>query len=342
LVTSPEVAVADEKGNRPPGEKLELKTGKLRPTIIDRLDDRPAPSSAEGVRGLSESRHLVAPRAIGPTMVPGVERKRIPVDLGELKKLSPGATPGVIERALRLVETYVAEDATERTAVLWGQRSQEDYSDLVSENLSLSRAEPLARATGYLNRMMAILRSIDIEAVGTATRRGGAIADYLRGLNHRIDTLNELEAARVELDQLVKLMRAALGDLLDLKERFQRQSRRMDEIGDDMDAAALAAQFLSDYESKRSTEFSRRFFERSMSLTQSVAQIRGSATVRATQIEQPLRLIDAIQNVALVTLPAWLGAIASLSVLQSERRLTPTETGELARQLRSIVEQMQT
>ena len=326
--------MAEKNGNRPPGEKPELKTEELRPTVIDRLDDRSAPS---------ESRHPAAPRAIGPTMVPGVERKRIAVDHGELKKLSPGATPGVIEGALRLVETYVAEEATERTAVLWGQRSQEDYSDLVSENLSLSRAEPLARATGYLNRMMAILQSIDMEAVGTATRGGGgAIAEYLRGLNHKIDTFKELEAARVELDQLVKLMRAALGDLLDLKERIQRQSRRMEEIGDEMDAAALAAQFLSDYESQRSTEFSRRFFERSISLTQSVAQIRGSTTVRATQIEQPLRLIDAIQNVALVTLPAWLGTIASLFVLQSGRRLTPTETGELARQLRSIVEQMQT
>lgn len=80
-----------------------------------------------------------------------------------------------------------------------------------------------------------------------------------------------------------------------------------------------------------------------MSLTQSGVQIRGSTTITAAQIEQPLRLIDAIQNVALVTLPGWLGNIASLSVLfPGERKLTPTEAGELVRQLRNIVEQLKT
>jgi ABC-type transporter Mla MlaB component len=272
-----------------------------------------------------------------------VERKRIPVGIEELGKLSPGAGPEVLERALRLVETYVEEEATDRTAVLWGQRSQEDYSELVSESLSLSQADALVRARGYLGRMMEILQSIDVEAVSTAVRGGGgAVAEYLRGMNKKIDTLKELEAARVELDQLVKLMSAALIDLLDLKERIEKQSRRIDEIGDEVDAAALAALFLSDHESKRSPQLSRRFFERSMSLTQSGVQIRGSITISAVQIEQPLRLIRAIQDVALVTLPGWLGSIASLSVLsQGARKLTPTEAGELARQLRKIVEQLQ-
>lgn len=301
------------------------------------------PASVQERQAPSESRHPAAPKAFGPTAVPGVERKRIPVGIEELGKLSPGAGPEVLERALRLVETYVEEEATDRTAVLWGQRSQEDYSELVSESLSLSQADALVRARGYLGRMMEILQSIDVEAVSTAVRGGGgAVAEYLRGMNKKIDTLKELEAARVELDQLVKLMSAALIDLLDLKERIEKQSRRIDEIGDEVDAAALAALFLSDHESKRSPQLSRRFFERSMSLTQSGVQIRGSITISAVQIEQPLRLIRAIQDVALVTLPGWLGSIASLSVLsQGARKLTPTEAGELARQLRKIVEQLQ-
>lgn len=333
-----------EKGNHLPGEKQEGKTGKLRPTVIDHLGGGAGTApSAGGAQAPSEPRHPPAPRVFGPTAVPGVERKRIRASLEEFKKLSPGVSPDVLEMALRLVETYVEEEATDRTAVLWGQRSQEDYSELVSKNLSLSQADALLTATGYLNRMMEILRSIDIEAVASDTRAGGTIGEYLKGLNKKIDTLEELEAARVELDQLVKLMSAALDELLDLRERIEKQSRRIDEIGDEVDAAAVAAQFLSDYESKRSPQLSRRFFERSMSLTQSAVQIRGSTTIRATQIEQPLRLIDAIQNVALVTLPGWLGSIASLSVLfRGERKLTPTEAGELARQLRTIVEQMQT
>lgn len=201
--------MAEEKGQRSPREKLEAKTEKLRPTVIDHLGAG-VPASTGEKQAPSESDHLAAPKTFGPTAVPGVERKRIPVGLEEFKTLSHGARP----RALRLVETYVEEKATDRTAVLWGQRSQEDYSDLVSENLSLSQSDALARATGYLNRMMEILRSIDIEAVVTAMRRGGAVGEFLKGMNRKIDTLTELEVARVELDQLAKLMSAALGDLI--------------------------------------------------------------------------------------------------------------------------------
>ena len=64
---------------------------------------------------------------------------------------------------------------------------------------------------------------------------------------------------------------------------------------------------------------------------------------RDEQIEQPLRLIGAIQNVALVTVPGWLGSIAGLTaMLAGKRKLTPTETGELAHQLGNILQQLKT
>lgn len=79
-----------------------------------------------------------------------------------------------------------------------------------------------------------------------------------------------------------------------------------------------------------------------MSLTQTVAQIRSGASLREVQIEQPLRLIEAIQNVALVMVPGFLGSIAALTtMLDSNRKLTPTEAGELTYQLRSILQQLQ-
>lgn len=338
--------MAEEKGSRSPGVDPETKTGKLRPTVIGQLDRSGAPAGAPAApqgRAPSEPRSTAVPKAFAPTAIPGVERKRIAVGIEEIRRLSPGANPDVLERARRLIETYVEEEASDRAAVLWGQHAQEDYSKLVSETLSLSRADVLVSVTQHLNRAMEILRSIDLEAVGAGRRSGGLIGEYLSGLNKKIDTLDELEAARAELDQLVRLMSAALDDLLNLKERLETQSRRIDEIGDEVEAAAVAAQFLSEHLSARSPELSQRFLERSMSLTQSAVQIRGSTSMRATQIEQPLRFIGAIQNVALVLLPGWLGSIASLSVLSREgRRLTPTEAGDLARQLRNIVEQLQT
>lgn len=334
----------EEKAPRSPAEKPEANTGKLRPTVIGRPGGGARmPTTVGEKEAASESHHPAAPQAFGPTAIPGVERKRIPIGRGDLKTISPGAKPEVLDRARRLLETYVEEEATDRTAVLWGQHTQGVYSDLVSEALSLSQAEVLVRVTGYLNRMMEILRSIDLEAVGAVMRSGGIIARYFKKINKKIDTPEELDAARVELGQLIKLMSAALGDLLNLKERLEKHARRVEEIGDEIEAAAIAAQFLSEYESKRSPELSRRFLERSMSLTQSAVQIRSSTSIRATQIEQPLRLIGAIQNVALVMMPGWLGSIASLTVLsRGERKPTPTEAGELSRQLRNIVGQLQT
>ena len=65
--------------------------------------------------------------------------------------------------------------------------------------------------------------------------------------------------------------------------------------------------------------------------------------MRALQIEQPLRLVAAIQNVALVTVPGLLGGIAALAAMLEERRqVTPTQAGELAYQLRTILQQLKT
>lgn len=189
--------------------------------------------------------------------------------------------------------------------------------------------------------MADILGTIDIEAVCAGASRAGIFGEYFKKANSRIDTAAELEAARIELDQLVRLMGETLEQLLSFKETLEQQPRRIEDMGDDAEAAALAASFLSDHLRASRPPLSERFLERAMSLTQTVAQIRSGVSMREMQIEQPLRLIGAIQNVALVTVPGYLGIIASLTtMLESNRKLTPTEAGELAYQLRNILQQL--
>lgn len=279
-------------------------------------------------------------RVAAPTAITGTERKRLPVRLEDLRKLAPGTSPDVLARALRLVERYVAEDATDGTVVLWGHRLQQDYAGLVSETLARSQSDVLARVTVYLNRMMELLGSIDLVAVAGVADDGLGLGRYLGRLSKRIDTREELRAAQVEMDQLGKLMAAAMDDLLRLKVEIERSSQRIDQLGDDVEGAALAAQFLSTYLQRTDEGLSRRFLERSMSLTQTALQIRGSASLRDSQIEQPLRLIGAVQSVALVMVPGWLGSIASLTALGG-RKPTPTEANEMAFQLRKILERLQ-
>lgn len=309
----------------------------IQATLID-----PGPAQGTRTRASDGARPRGGtPRVGAPTAITGTERKRIPVSVDDLQTLAPGAHPDVAARALRLVHGYVAEDASDQAAVVWGQSFQRAYADLVSEILGRSQADVLIRVTVYLNRVMEILRSIDLLAVAGSAHDGARLGKILNRLSKRIDTPEELRAASVELDQLVKLMSQAMDVLLALRADIERASHRIDELGDEVEAAALAAQFLSNHLQGANESLSRRFLERSMSLTQTMLQIRGSVSMRESQVEQPLRLIGAIQDVALVMLPAWLGSIASLTVL-ARRTPTPTEAGEMAFQLRKILEQLQT
>ncbi|MEO7999972.1 MAG: hypothetical protein ABI852_21145, partial [Gemmatimonadaceae bacterium] len=111
-------------------------------------------------------------------------------------------------------------------------------------------------------------------------------------------------------------------------------------IGVEVEASALAALFLSRHLQNVNSAVAEQFTERSMSLTQTLAQIRGGESLRAMQIEQPLRMVKAVQDVALVMMPGFLGGIASAHILIDQKRLTPTQAGELTYQLRDILQQL--
>jgi len=352
-----EVKLPVEKPDISPTAGQENVAARLRPTVINpplkkkapavdgvvASDDRQRSTVGEKRQGTrpDNDRPTSTPKVSKPTALPGVERKRIDVEAADIKKLAPLASADVARRAVRLLETFVAEAVTDRSAVLWGHQLQQQYSELVSRTLELSQDDLLVKATGYINRMVAILASIDIQAAADAAPGTGGLGQYIKRLNSRVDTADELEGARIELDQLVKLMGASLEPLLALKETLDRHSRRVDDVGLDIEAAALAAEYLSNRFAQGKQDLSRRFLERGMSLTQTVAQIRGSSALRAAQIEQPLGLIGAIQNVALVTVPGWLASLAALTAsLRGRSRPTPTEAGEIAYQLRNILQQL--
>lgn len=322
--------------------------GRLRPTVIDPAAGRrraraagatPPSPPARSARGRQEA---AAPGVVTvPTSVPGVQRERIAVTVADIERLSPGLAPSVAARAVRLVEEFVVEGARDRHVTLWGHAAQRDYADVVSRTLELSQADVLIRARGYVGRIIGILGAIDLEAVCGIGQAAGIFGRILRSAGPRIDTPPELEAARLELDQLVKLTGAAIEPLLKLKDALEQQSRHIEAAGREIEAAAMGAAFLSGYLEAGQPALSRRFLERSMSLAQSALQIRGGEPLHATQVDEPLRLIAAIQDAVLVSMPGWLGAIASLTTAaNTARRPTPTEAGELQHQLRTILQQL--
>lgn len=319
----------------------EKKGTPLKPTVVQPPDPKKkaAKTVADGERALAS-----APMASGtlkPTMIAGVERKRVEVDARDLRKLAPGTDANVIEAALRLLAGFVVEKASERRAILWGHELQQSYSDLVAETLVLSQSPILRKVEGYLGRMMDILQAVDILAV--CGHGPGGLAGYFKGVNSKIDQPDELGAARTELDQLVKYMSAALEELLDLKDQLDRHMARLEEIAEGAEAGSLAALFLAQYLQKDRAAVAERFTERSMSLTQTLAQIRESGTIREIQIEHPLRMVGAIQTVVLVAMPDFLSSIATVVSLAAQKAsLSRTEAGELNYKLRDIINRLAT
>lgn len=310
-----------------------------RPTVIDkpRVATRKKPGGGLEAQPAHPARATVAT----PTAVPGVERKRMTVALADIRKLAPEVAPRVAERTRQLLQQFAFEGLKDRDAVLWGHRLQQDYSDLVSQGLALTQHDLCTRVTGHLQRMAEVLGSVDVEALCESDPAAGRLGQYLRKANRRVDTFAELEQVRIELAQLGALMGEALDPLLALKATIEQHSRRIDELGDDAEAYALAAEVASGHLRQTRPALSQRFLERSMSLTQTAAQIRSSAPMREIWTQQPLRLIGAIQNGVLVQVPQWLGNIASLSAMQQGRsKPTPTQAGELAYQLRNILQSL--
>lgn len=320
---------------------------KLRPTVIgpagasmrEHAGTAPPPQDGPPPSPLRRA-PAATPVVRQPTAIPGAARTRIEVAASDLQALSPGAADPVYEQARALVGTFVVAKAAQRKAILWGHDLQKAHGELVTEMLAFARSPVLRKVGGYLARMMDILGSIDLMA---ACGHGGdgVLGRLFQGVNRRIDTPGELAEAQAELEQLLALMGGALDPLLDLKDRLLRLSGSMETTADQVEAAAIGALFLSERLRQDDAALAQCFAERSMSLTQTLAQMRQSGSTRELQVEQPIRLIGAIQNVALVVMPAFIGSIASITTLgASKTAVSQTEAGELAYRLRDIISQL--
>jgi hypothetical protein len=274
-----------------------------------------------------------------PTAIPGVERKRIPIDARRIRDLAVGCDARTCTLAVSLVESFVVEKATERKVILWGHDIQTSYGDLIAQALKLSQTPIFARVEGYIQRMMEILNAIDV--VAASGNAPGGIAGYFRSVNTRIDTPEELDVAQRELDQLVKHMGRGLKELLKLKDQLEAQAEALDRLAMESEASALAASFLAQYLQDDKPALAQCFIQRGTSLTQTLTQIRQNDAVREMQINYPLRLVSTIQDVALVALPDVIASIASAISLSARRlNLSPTEAGELHYKLRDIISKL--
>lgn len=322
----------DKKPGYMPGATI---ASTLRPTVIKPAGDRRAMRDAVPM----PIDH--APKSSGPmkpTAIPGVQRKRLEVTVSDLARIAPLAGKDVLRRAVAILQEVVADAATERSAILWGHALQEEYGRSVSRMLELSHDPVMVKAAGYVNRMSSILAAIDLKAIAEATP---GVGQYLKRLNQRIDTPDELDGARFELDQLVGLMANTMEPLLFVKDAIERQVAETERLAVEIEAMSIAADYLAGRPSPKKPELTRIYTDRGIGLTHTLAQIRETAALRGAQAAQPLSLIAAVQEIALVTVPGWLSSLSAMTTtLRNQRRPTPTEASELDHRLRHILQQL--
>ena len=282
-----------------------------------------------------------APDPARPTTVRGTRRERVAATPRELSALAPEATAATCQAAARLLAGTVVETMTERKAVLWGHDLQQAYGDLMGATLALAQ-DPLAeQARAHVDRMTQILAAIDLMAV-CGHGKGGLLAHVVRAMNDRLDTPADLAQALGELQLLLERLGAATQRLAGLADRLQRHAGAIARLEGDVDAAALAALYLARHAEAEAPELSRRFTDRAMSLSATVAQIRQGDSLHRLQLQQPLDLISVIQNVALVSLPGFLTGLAALLALAKSRGASPTEARDMSYRLRDLLTQLKT
>jgi hypothetical protein len=273
-----------------------------------------------------------------PTTIPGVERKRIGVTLADLHGSNDGVNQDVLEQALQLILATNVDSLTDRTVVLWGHDLQKCYTDLVTKCLTLSQSGVLSKVSTYLSRMMEILGSIDLRKVSGLEGGDGVMSRLLKKATARTDSVAELESVLHELGQLIKLMNDTLQDLLQLKEQLEQVSGEINGLGTSIEVYVVTSAFLGSYLEGTNQTLAQRFHERCLSLTQTLAQIRSGGSIRMIQVEQPLQLISAVQNVALVRVPDWIGSIVSIKTMMGRGfKPTVTEIDELGHKTTAII-----
>ncbi len=278
----------------------------------------------------------------GPTQIPGVQRKRLAVTIADLTATNPASSEDALRRSLEILLETNLDEATDRTIVLWGHDLQKRYGQLVSECVTLSESEAITKTNRDIARVLEILESIDLQKIFGSS--DGLVSKFLSKRSSKVDSLDELEKVRVELQQLLDLFNQRLDALLDLRVRLDETSSSISKIGVEVEAAAIAAVYLGEYLGDKHPDkvsSAQRFADRAMSLTQTLIQIKGSNSLLLQQVEQPLVLIKAVQDVALVMLPGFLSTIVGFKTMaQGNRKPTATSVAELNDQLGHIVRKL--
>lgn len=323
--------------------------GPVRPTIIP---SGPAPEkcSVPEVKKEQPTRTpTVMPSASPPKAIPenerkpmtvtksttipgGVVRKGLEVGVEDLKKQFPANSVETLTAVRDILIKTVLETLTMKISVGWGTKDQERYGKLVKESLALTGSERIRDSQRHLGRLYALL----LEVATSFRNQDNSGLAFWKKWESPLEAFREREA---EIDQLSTFLRAVLPDIIDIQAKIDDGAREYVSLSATLEAQSLAAHYLSNLLTNKTPEqesLSQRLLERSLSLTQTVAQIKQGDIGRQSMVREIGELISRIQDGVLLKLPAW---IEQVGIVQA-KDLTKTEVYTVQRGLEDVVNQL--
>lgn len=281
----------------------------------------------------------VVPSSAQPTTIAGVKPERFKVDVDELHELAPTASEEVCAQALRLLQAQTVNMLTRHRAQRWGQEAQQACQDRFGSSAAPASAPFVDQARAALSRMADVLGAIDLKAV-CGHAKGSLLGGLARTMSRQVDTPAKLADAVDELRSLLQGLNADAGRLLALKDGLRQRAGAFEQAQFELEAATLAAQFLSNRLAGNEPAVAQSFAQRSLGLAATLAQTREGDNAYQTHIRQPLQLIDAIQNVALTKLPAFIHELAALQALAKSGQAFPAEALNMSYRLRDLTHRL--
>jgi len=285
----------------------------IRPTVF-KPTAMPGTAPAMPPEASSMPKPAAAPaEPVKASALPGTQRKALDVSYAQLALRFPGKAPDLIERTKAILAGISPQTMSTPAWLAFGKPAQEEQATLVKERLALMEAPGAKSVVQHLARLHTLLQEI-VDALG-----GGFL---------KKPALKVWESVRGEVGQLEGLLSNAEPGLAAAYGEMDRLANKNKEVGDSLQANALAAEYLIDI---LDPEVGQLMVSRLTSLSTSQARAIEQVQTLALDKEHVQELMTLVQNGVLLQLPAVYSQLAGLSAKPSdtERYLATDKLNEI-------------
>jgi stress response protein SCP2 len=257
------------------------------------VPEQPKPTPVEAPKTASQ-----------PVVTPPSPRKET-IELNSMAAKFPGIPRETLREARNVIYNTDVSKLTTIKCASFGEAEQLEYSKLVDDSYLLTSDKHIKESVHHLARLNELL-----------TELAGTFEKKKHFWESGEKPWEKLGKVRPEIDQLKDLLRQALPHLNTINERLSGLNEKSTKVAHVIDIMSVAGQYLSEQlgnDQNRSSAL----LSRSMSLTQTAAQMIEGTILRKSSIETVETLVSRIRDTILVMLPSWMDSVAYFALQAS-------------------------